>query len=104
MKKIIALLLVVALFSSAQPPVAEPPVSVNGFSAPVAGIKYTWYYNSDFTDPVGSVNEAGNEVIRLSFQFPGVSFAGNYQIGYIEYQYGYFNSSITTIIYSSWWY
>lgn len=104
MKKIISLLLVVALFSSAQPPVADTKVVANTFSAPVPGINYTWYYNSNFTDPVGSVNEPGNEVIRLSYQFPGIAFSPSYQIGYLEYQYGYYNSSITTVIYSSWWY
>ncbi|WP_127124750.1 hypothetical protein [Pseudoflavitalea rhizosphaerae] len=65
-------------------------------------VNYTWYYDWDYTIPVGSVRSLADELARLRLAHPGYNFSSTGGGGgMLEYEWGYFNPLVTTVIYSN---
>ena len=64
-------------------------------------VNYTWYYDWDYTIPVGSVRSVADELARLRALHPTKSFSASAGGGLLEYEWGYFNPLITAVIYSN---
>lgn len=64
-------------------------------------VDYTWYYDWDYTFPVGSVRSVADELTRLRALHPGYAFSATPGGGLIEYEFGYFSPLVTAVIYSN---
>lgn len=64
-------------------------------------VNYTWYYDWDYTIPVGSVRSVADELARLRVAHPTYNFSASPGGGLIEYEWGYFSPLVTTVIYSN---
>lgn len=69
-------------------------------AAPAAFFPYTWYYDEDMTQPVGTVATVSAEMDRLRLIYPGNVFSSSYSSGLSAYEYGYYSYYPAAIIYS----
>ena len=61
---------------------------------------YTWYYDPDFVNPVGSVSDINTEINRLRNIYPFNTFSTSPGGVLQGYEWGYYQYSTTAIIYS----
>jgi len=61
---------------------------------------YVWYYDLDFTLPVGTTSTVDAELTRLRNTYGGYVFTTQFSTMLSEYEYGYFQYTFPVIIYS----
>lgn len=61
---------------------------------------YTWYYDADMTEPVGTVSYVNTEMERLRALYPGNVFSSSYSSGLRQFEYGYYYYYPAAIIYT----
>lgn len=64
-------------------------------------LTYTWYYDADMMDPVGTESTTGVEIDRLRDLYPFNVFSSTFSIGLHAYEFGYYSPFITSTIYSN---
>lgn len=81
-----------------QPTTATPPPATQ--ATVKALFLYTWYYDYDAYDPVGTVNTVNAEMTRLRNAYPNYTFSAMPAWGLHEYEYGFFLFFPMVTIYS----
>jgi hypothetical protein len=76
--------LLIVLFSGQKTTATQQPAQAEAF------INYTWYYDMDGYQPVGTVSTVNAEMQRLRNLHPYYTFSAAPSLGLLEYEYGYF--------------
>ncbi|MBO9565860.1 MAG: hypothetical protein J7621_23990 [Niastella sp.] len=80
-----------------QPTSATPTFATQ---APEVLFYYSWYYDYDRYNPVGTTNTVNGEMARLRNIYPGNTFSATPAWGLHEYEYGFFLYFPLAVIYS----
>lgn len=90
--RIIIVALAIMCISHVSP--AESPKQVLDYT------NYTWYRDTDMTDPTGTICDISVEVNRLRNLFGGFRFTTTPSMGLHSFEYGYYPNYPFAIIYS----
>jgi hypothetical protein len=96
MKKILTLMLIVLTIDS-----SFANKKFHADEKKPALVNYTWYYDADFSEAVGSTSEVNTELNRLRNLFPSYTFSSSPSPGMYAYEYGYYPFYVVPVIYSN---